>query len=48
MKNFRMDIEFRNKESVEFEELDNNTRSCKGLKNMLRTYVLTLGLTESL
>lgn len=48
MENFRMDIEFRNKGSIEFEELDNNTRSCKGLKNTLRAYVLTLGLTESL
>lgn len=47
MKNFRMDIEFRNKGSVEFEELD-NTRSFKRLKNMLWAFILILGLMESL
>lgn len=47
MKNFRVAIGFINNGSVEFEELD-NTRSFKRLKNMLRAFVLILGLMESL
>lgn len=47
MENFGADTEFRNKGTAEFEKLD-KTRSFKSLRNMLQTFVFTLGLMESL